>query len=140
MKEIKIWQAFDGIKFTSEEECKNYENNHILYNLDNIRFYSDRGKLINKPCEHVFLDSNRFEVNNQKSLESYITYCKHLGIIAPHIPPIFLTYPLHFRFTRGKWECIEERLAELEYDLRNEFNSNLIEEDIPHKFAECDNY
>ena len=140
MKEIKIWQAFDGMRFSSENECKEYEKNHVLYNLNNILFYSDRGRLITTPCEHVFLDSNRFEVKDQKSLESYINYCKHLEITPPRIPSIFLTYPLHFRFLNGRWECIEERLAELEYDLQNEFNSNLIENGVPHKLADCDNY
>lgn len=136
MKEINFWQAFDGKKFTTKKECENYETNHILYDSEAICFYSNRGHLITNPCEHVFLDSNKFKVNNQAGLEAYIEYCRHFGLAEPHIPTIFLSYPLHFRYLNG-WECMEEKIEELRFDVRNEFNDDIAEKEMRHNFVDC---
>lgn len=121
MREVKAWESFDGELFLEEEKCKAYEEGHIFYNPEQICFYSNYGKKIPSPNEQVFLDSNRFKVFTLKALKNYQNYCKFLHIAVPHIPEMELTYPLHYVFVSGAWQCMEEQIVLIKAKMAEEF-------------------
>ena len=140
MKKVEYWEAFDGKRFEEESACDAYEEAHPFFDNKRIQFYSNNGHLISKPCENVFLDSNRFEVFDKEALEAYADYCNFLRIKAPVRPTLVEGFPLHYRFLNGTWECIEEKIFQLHDSLLNDFNSNVIEDvDEHHNLMEFDN-
>ena len=140
MKKVEYWEAFDGKRFEEENACGAYEEAHPFFDNKRIQFYSNNGHLISKPCENVFLDSNRFEVFDKEALEAYANYCNFLRIKAPARPTLVEGFPLHYRFLNGTWECIEEKIFQLHDSLLNDFNSNVIEDaDEHHDLMEFDN-
>ena len=128
MRKVEFWQAFDGAQFSSKESCEQYEHDHSFFDKTHIQFFSNNGFLINEPCDCVFLDSNRFKVYNEETLKEYIDYCNNLGIQAPHLVDPLLPYPLHYHFMNGRWQCIEEEIAALNFAIGANFNDNVIEE------------
>ena len=129
MREIKYWESFDGVQFDNEEDCALYEQGHVLFDSSRIKFYSNNGNFIPDPCEPVLLDSNRFKVFDDEALGAYIQYCNGLNIKAPDYPAMPVSYPLHYRFIGGFWECIEDEIMKLNYALKIDFDDTVIEEE-----------
>lgn len=121
MKEIVRYEAFDGTFFHTKEECETYEENHPFRDERSITFYSVNGKKVANPCESVYLDSNRFIAYTEEALLLYQHYCEKMGIKIPTAPALAVPYPLHYQFERGKWTCIEGRIAELQDSLTYNF-------------------
>lgn len=139
MLAVTKWETFDGKLFDTEEEARVYETEHLFFNQKRIIFYSNNGNIIDEPCESVFLDSNRFKVYDIEALDTYRHYCHFLGIAVPHAPKYNLVYPLHYRFNRGGWECVEESIADLKYSIMEEYKDEIeLQEEERHTLAEDD--
>ena len=123
MREIIKYEALDGKLFDSAEQCENYENNHPFFNPKAIKFYSMNGKKIKDPNESVFLDCNQIVVFNEETLLTYINYRQHWGLKTPSLPSIPVSYPRHYVFREGAWQCYEEMIALINYDIAREFEN-----------------
>ena len=57
MKQLTIYEAFDGQKFDNKQKCKEYEESHILYKVSKgIKFYDCKQQEID-PLDHTCLSS-----------------------------------------------------------------------------------
>ena len=129
MKKVEYWEAFDGEKFDEAETCAEYEKNHVFFDNSRIRFYSNAGNLIARPCDSVFLDSNRFQVMDEGALAAYIKYCERWKIGAPAYADREIPYPLHYSFYRGEWVCLEEEIRRIQNAMEKFYDDTVVEEE-----------
>ena len=138
MREVIKYEALDGKLFNTSEECSHYEENHPFLNPKEIKFYSMNGKKIKNPDESVFLDCNQFIVFSENALLTYMEYRKRFGLKTPELPTMPVMYPLHYVFKEGVWQCYEEMLALIEYNLVQQFENEYEEnEEDYHNLVDC---
>ena len=54
MREITRWQAYDGTIFDDEEECREYEIEKKIANIENeVIFYNYKNEVINEPFNKI---------------------------------------------------------------------------------------
>ena len=85
MKEIRQWQAYDGMIFDDEEECREYENEKLASSLEGeIVFYTFDNKVIDVPYNKV--NPNKvygMAIKSRKAIEAVNDYFDQYGSIAP---------------------------------------------------------
>jgi hypothetical protein len=63
------------------------------------------------------------KVFNEETLLTYINYRQHWGLRTPSLPSIPVPYPRHYVFREGAWQCYEEMIALINYDIAREFEN-----------------
>lgn len=131
MLQVSHWKAFDGRLFNSEEDCREYESAHPFLDMNQIVFYSNEGRIIGDPDEHVLIDSNAFKVSNREVFTMYAQFRKELKLKEPKAANV--EFPCHYCFMNNKWICIEEEILKWQNILRNSFTDEFVEnEDERH--------